>query len=229
MQVTDWSKEILLIDKPQGITSYDIIRNIKRLMREQGIIKLPKIGHGGTLDPMATGLMIIGIGKGTKKLNDYLKLDKTYEAEITLGIKTDTSDITGTVLESINDSEIKKLNLNDEKVKSVLDLLIGEQELPVSIYSALKREGKPLYEYAREGKSDQIEIPIRKMIVHKADFISFDPISNKIKVVFDVGSGTYIRSLAEEIGKRLGTIATLSGLRRTRIGEFEVKDADVLK
>lgn len=228
MQLADWDKEILLIDKPQGITSFDVIRRIKRAMKEQGVVKLPKIGHGGTLDPMATGLMIIGIGKGTKKLNDYLKLDKTYEAEITLGIRTDTSDLTGTVLESMENTEIAKLNLSEEKVKSVLDSFIGEQDLPVSIYSALKRGGKPLYEYAREGKSDQVEIPVRKMKVYKAEFISFDTNQNKIQAVFDVGSGTYVRSLAEEIGKRLGTVATLSELRRTKIGEFLVSGAEVI-
>ncbi|MEN9647398.1 MAG: tRNA pseudouridine synthase [Candidatus Parcubacteria bacterium] len=228
MQPSDWDKEILLIDKPEGITSFDVIRRIKRMMKDTGIVKLPKIGHGGTLDPMATGLMIIGIGKGTKKLNDYLKLDKTYEAEIALGIRTDTSDITGNILESISDTEIAKLNVNQEKVQEVLKSLEGEIELPVSVYSALKRSGKRLYEYAREGKIDQVEIPIRKMMVHKAVYISFDNNQNKIKAAFDVGSGTYIRSLAEEIGKRLGTVATLSALRRSKVGQFEIGDAKQL-
>jgi tRNA pseudouridine55 synthase len=217
-------QEILLIDKPAGITSYDVIRILQRKMGRL------KMGHAGTLDPMATGLMIIGIGAGTKKLNDYLKLPKTYEAEITLGVRTDTSDITGTVLEKYDlnsdDSELK-LVINEEKIKQVLISLIGKNDLPVSIYSALKKAGKPLYEYAREGKD--VEIPMRTMTVNRIEFISFNNTEYKIKAIFDVESGTYIRSLAEEIGKRLGTVATLSELRRTRIGEFYVKDAELLE
>lgn len=205
--------EVMLIDKPQGITSYDVIR---RLQKKYGRIKM---GHAGTLDPMATGLMIIGVGVGTKKLHEFLKLDKTYEAEITLGIRTDTSDIIGTVVE-----EKSVPQYTEEKIKEILNSMIGENELSVSVYSALKKDGKPLYTYAREGKG--VEIPIRKMKVYKADFISF--VQNKIKVTFDVASGTYIRSLAEEIGKRLGTVATLSGLRRIRIGDFSVLDAECI-
>jgi tRNA pseudouridine55 synthase len=204
-------EELFLIDKPQGITSYDVIR---RLQRKHGKLKM---GHAGTLDPMATGLMIIGVGAGTKKLNDYLKLDKTYDAEITLGIRTDTSDITGIILE-----EQPVPDLSEEQVKQIVASLVGTNDLPVSIYSALKKEGKPLYAYAREGK--EIEAPVRAMTVMKADFVSFD--GKKIKAIFDVASGTYIRSLAEEIGKRLGTVATLSALRRTRIGGFKVEDAE---
>ncbi len=203
-------QEILLIDKPAGITSFDVIR---RLQRKYGKLKM---GHAGTLDPMATGLMIIGVGAGTKKLNEFLKLDKTYEAEIMLGIRTDTSDITGNIVEEKSVPE----NLNEEKIKEIMASLIGKHTLPISIYSALKKDGKRLYEYAREGK--EIEAPMREMTIYNAQFISFDKNNNKIKAVFDVASGTYIRSLAEEIGKRLGTVATLSGLRRTKIGDFDI-------
>lgn len=205
-------QDILLIDKPKGITSYDVIRKLKPKYPGQ------KIGHAGTLDPMATGLMIIGVGSGTKKLNDFLKLGKRYEAEITLGIKTDTSDITGRIIEE----EIVP-ELDENKIKQSIESLIGENKLPISIYSALKKDGKPLYKYAREGK--EIEAPMRMMKVYKAEFISFDKNTLKIKAIFDVASGTYIRSLAEEIGERLGTVATLSELRRTRVGSFDILDS----
>ncbi len=221
MQASDLNKEILLVDKPKGITSYDVIRRLKRMMKESGLQKLPKIGHAGTLDPMATGLMIIGIGQGTKKLNEYLKLPKTYEAEITFGTKTDTGDITGTILE-----EKTVFHLDEEKIKNALTGMIGKLDLPVSIYSALKKDGKPLYQYAREGKAHEVEIPIRTMIIDKAELLSFDQDKNILKARFDVGSGTYIRSLTEELGKRLGTIATLSELRRTRIGEYTLEHAE---
>lgn len=214
----NFSENILIIDKPKGITSYDIIRRLKPKYPGQ------KIGHAGTLDPMATGLMIIGIGSGTKKLNEFLKLDKTYEAEVTLGIRTDTSDITGIILEKTSDDKLKKINITKEKVEEVLQSLVGENNFPVSIYSALKKEGKPLYEYAREGKD--VEAPVKLMKVYKVEFKSFNLNNKKITVIFDVGSGTYIRSLAEEIGKRLGTVATLSELRRTRVGEFKIEDAE---
>lgn len=206
-------REIMTIDKPKGITSYTVIRILKRKMGHL------KMGHAGTLDPMATGLMIIGVDKGTKKLNEYLKLSKTYEAEITLGIKTDTSDITGKILEEKN---VPKLS--EKEIKSALKATLGEHEFPVSIYSALKKDGKPLYKYAREGKT--IESPLRKMKINIAKLQSFD--GKVIRAVFDVESGTYIRSIAEEIGKKLGTVATLSNLRRTRIGDFNVVDAQII-
>jgi len=213
--------EIVLIDKPQNITSYDVIR---RLQKKYGKLKM---GHAGTLDPMATGLMIIGVEKGTKRLQEFLKLDKTYEAEITLGIKTDTSDITGAVIEKTEPAVLKGLHIDEEKVKDILESLTGIQSLPVSMYSALKKEGKPLYAYAREGK--EVEVPIRDMNIMNVEYISYDNNEYKIKAIFDVGSGTYIRSLAEELGKRLGTAATLSALRRTRIGNYNVKDAEILE
>jgi tRNA pseudouridine55 synthase len=179
------------------------------------------MGHAGTLDPMATGLMIIATDADTKKLSDFLGLPKTYEAEITLGIRTDTSDMDGKVIEE------KKvpLDLQKEQVVSVLQSLVGDTELPVSLYSALKRAGKPLYEYAREGK--MVEAPIRIMHVDSVAFDGFDGL--RIRAVFAVGSGTYIRSLAEEVGRRLGTVATLSALRRTNIGDFKLSDAEVLE
>jgi tRNA pseudouridine55 synthase len=205
---------IILIDKPKGITSFDVIR---RLRITRGIRKM---GHAGTLDPMATGLMIIATDSDTKKLSGFLGLPKTYEAEVTLGIRTDTSDMDGKMVEE----KTIPPDVTTERVRGVLGSLVGDVDLPVSVYSALKRAGKPLYEYAREGK--EVEAPIRTMHVDSVLFGGFDGL--KIKATFAVGSGTYIRSLAEEVGKRLGTVATLSALRRTVVGDFKVEDAEVL-
>lgn len=236
--------DILLLDKPKGVTSFDCIRILRKKLG------IRKMGHAGTLDPMATGLMIIGVGNETKKLGDYLKLPKTYEAEILLGIRTDTGDITGRVLEEFSilnsqfsiKSQIPRL-LN-ERIKSTLSGMEGKLELPVPAYSAIKRGGEALYKKARRGEA--FDSPIKTMEVQSIEClaVTFVPYSydrtyavegakgGKDKVVirvrFDVGSGTYIRSLAEEIGRRLGVPATLAGLRRTRIGEFRVEDAQNL-
>jgi len=204
---------ILLINKPKGITSFDVIRQLKKKL---GNVKM---GHAGTLDPNASGLMLIGINEGTKKLTKLVGLDKTYIAEILLGTKTDSGDITGKVIEEKPVPEI-----SEEKIKNVLESMIGDLILEVSLYSAMKRKGRPLYKYAREGK--EITKPKRVMTVYKADLKKCTPDTHIIEVEFLVGSGTYIRSLAEELGERLGTVATLQNLRRTRIGNFEIKDAE---
>jgi len=212
---------IILIDKPKGISSFDVIRRL-RSEYKSAVAMVPKMGHAGTLDPMATGLLIIGVGKETKRLSEMLKLSKVYEAEIRLGIETDSFDMDGEIVKSEPIEDLKnRLNLNTEKVKETLATFVGEQDLQVPVYSALKRDGKSLYEYAREGK--EIEAPIRRMKIYSADFIDFDGMN--IKARFKVGSGTYIRSIAQEMGHRLGTVATLSALRRTSIGEYTVEKA----
>lgn len=205
---------IILVDKPKGITSFDVIRRLRITHGKR------KMGHAGTLDPMATGLMIIATDADTKKLSEFLGLPKTYEAEITLGVRTDTSDMDGKIVEE----KAIPSSVTKEQVVRVLQSLVGDTDLPVSVYSALKRAGKPLYEYAREGK--EVEVPVRAMHVDSVIFDGFDGL--KVRATFAVGSGTYIRSLAEEVGKRLGTVATLSALRRTVIGGFSVANASKL-
>jgi tRNA pseudouridine55 synthase len=204
------SDDLILVDKPEGISSFDVIRWLRK---ELGI---KKMGHAGTLDPMATGLLIIGVGPGTKKLHELTGLPKVYEAEILLGMKTDTADVTGTVVET---KPVE--NISATHVRKVLESLIGELLLQVPLYSAIKQKGKPLYQYAREGKS--VTVPKSLMVVTEAKFLNFE--NGVIRVSFNVGSGTYIRSLAEEIGLRLGTVATLKSLRRTSIGQFKVEEA----
>lgn len=215
--------EIILIDKPSGITSFDVIRQLRK---KTGI---KKFGHAGTLDPMATGLMIIGVEGGTKKLTEYIKLDKEYEAEIRIGEQRTTGDLDGDILSSVS-----SVILDEAEIQHAVRELIGTQTLPVSAYSAIKKDGKPMYERAREAAKigDLVkDVPFRDMVVHDAEYLGIDEINLPeghrviVKVRFDVGSGTYIRSLAEEMGRRLGYPATLQSLRRTRIGNFLLKDA----
>ena len=201
---------ILLVDKPKGISSYQVIRILQKKLG------IKKMGHAGTLDPLATGLMLIGINEGTKKLTALLGLSKEYEAEILMGIKTDTADVDGKIIEEKQIPE-----LSDEQIQATLLSMVGTLELAVPIYSAIKRQGKPLYEYARAGQ--EVSIPIKPMKVLSAEYIKKE--NNSIFVNFNVGSGTYIRSLAEEFAKRLETIATIKNLRRISIGEYSVRDA----
>jgi len=220
------TEHILLIDKPSGITSFDCIRILRKKLG------IRKMGHAGTLDPMATGLMIIGVGDGTKKLQEFLKLDKTYEAEILLGVQTDTGDITGKVLKELG---IKNYELSEEKIKKVLQGMVAKLELPVPAYSAIKRGGEALYKKARRG--EVVDVPIKTMEIKAVEFLrsgKAQPCGRKVEPYptvsarFSVTSGTYIRSLAEEFGRRLGVPATLAALRRTRIGEFKIEDAQAL-
>lgn len=214
--------ELLLIDKPFGVTSYDVIRFLKREYREAGFPKI-KIGHAGTLDPRATGLLLVGVGKMTKELTSLIGKSKVYEAEILLGKQTTTDDLEGEII-----AEADASSLFDTEIREKVQTLVGEQDIAVPVYSAIKRDGKALYKYARKGQD--IETPIKTMLVHSADLKSVERKGSEIylKVVFDVGSGTYIRSLARELGARLGVPATLSALRRTSIGEYKVEDARVI-
>jgi len=214
-RIKETSDNLLLIDKPKGITSFDVIR---RLRKKLGIRKM---GHAGTLDPLATGLLLIGVEGGTKKLKDLIGLPKVYEAEILLGKKTTTGDLEGEVIES---KEVE--DLNEEGVARVLEEMIGDLQLPVPIYSAIKKEGKPLYKYARKG--EEVEIPIKTMKIYTMELLDTFSMDDMyvLSVRMEVGSGTYVRSVAEEIGSRLGFPATVKELRRTKVGEFDIKDAE---
>lgn len=215
--------ELLLIDKPKGITSMDVIR---RLRRQLGI---KKIGHAGTLDPLATGLMLVGVGRpGTKQLTDLIKLDKEYIAEVRIGESRTTGDLEGDVIE-----EKEVLELAAEQVEIALKNMLGELELPVSAYSAIKVDGVPMYKRARkaEKRGELVTgVPMRVMNVLQAELQDFFVEEGRavVTVRFEVGSGTYIRSLAEELGRKLGYPATLQNLRRTKVGKYNIKDALLL-
>ncbi len=208
---------IILIDKPKGISSFDCIR----VLRKKLAIK--KMGHAGTLDPEASGLMIIGVGNSTKDLEKYLKLDKSYQATILFGEKTDTGDSEGKILESVEVTSI-----DNGKLESEVATMVGKLDLPVPRFSAIKQGGEPLYKKARRG--DSFEVPFKEMIVRGARLVSFCTKGNRSVAVvdFEVSSGTYVRSLAEELGKRMGLPARLDDLRRTSIGDFKVEDAKKL-
>jgi tRNA pseudouridine55 synthase len=214
---------LLLIDKPLGITSFDVIRRLRR------ILNIKKMGHAGTLDPLATGLMIIGVGPGTKKLAELVKLDKEYVAEVRIGESRTTGDLEGEVIE-----EKKVSGLTRESVEEALRQMVGTLTLPVSAYSAIKVDGVPMYKRARQAQREGevvAEVPIREMIVSESELLDFEMVGDRAvaTVRFAVGSGTYIRSLAEELGRRLGYPATLQALRRTRVGEFMIAEAKTLE
>lgn len=179
-----------------------------------------KIGHAGTLDPMASGLVIVAVGDDTKKLSTFLKLDKSYEAVIQLGVRTDTGDITGTILET---KEVPNKSYDD--INRVLLGVVGTLDLHVPQYSAISVDGQRLYKKARRGET--FITPVKQMKIIGAELLGLEP--SYISASFKVGSGTYIRSLVEEIGRRLGTVATLSLLRRITVGEFCVGGSTYLE
>ncbi len=207
-------QKLFLIDKPKGVTSFWVI---KALRQKLGI---KKIGHAGTLDPLASGLMLVGVGTGTKALRDLIKLPKVYEAVVLLGIKTSTGDMEGEIMERKEVVEI-----SSEKVEEALKSLIGKIKLKVPAYSAIKVGGRRLYKLARNGKV--IDLPEREMEVLSAELKELKSKEGLYitKVILEVGSGTYIRSLAEELGRRLGLPATIGDLRRIQIGEYKIEDA----
>ncbi len=215
---------ILLIDKPRGISSFGALRIVRR------VLGIRKVGHAGTLDPLATGLLVVGVGKGTKALTGLLKLDKEYIADIRIGESRTTGDLEG----DVQAVRAVTSDFSLEKVTAELTAMLGTLTLPVSAYSAIKVDGVPMYRRARKAeKLGEVvaEVPIRMMRVDVAEYLSHEDVSVDgvpmvcVRVRFVVGSGTYIRSLAEELGKRLGYPACLSALRRTQVGDFTIAHA----
>ena len=205
---------VLPIYKQRGITSHDVVFKARK------ILKMKKIGHAGTLDPEVDGVLLLLLG-GATKVSDYaMDLGKSYRAEVCLGIKTTTEDLTGEVLEECNVSDI---DIN--KIKDVLQTLIGEIEQTPPIYSAVKVKGKKLYEYARAGKFD-VEIPSRKVNIYDVEFIEGSDYYKDNKFYFSIniscGKGTYVRTIATDIGKKLNLPSTMSKLTRTRSGKIEL-------
>lgn len=206
----------LLIDKPKNITSHDVIYKVRK------ITNVKKVGHAGTLDPNATGLLIVGIGReSTKKLHNMTTgFPKTYEAEITLGETRDTLDSEG-VITSQNKSVIPNLTQAEEAVKSFL----GKQQQVPPIHSAIKIGGRKAYDLARKGK--EFVLAGRDIEIKKIDIMQYH--YPKLILNVDVSAGTYIRSLARDIGEKLRCGAYLSNLRRTKVGEFSITNAVALE
>lgn len=211
---------LLLLDKSSGMTSNDALMRARRLFNAR------KAGHGGTLDPMASGLLPIAFGEATKFAADSLGADKTYLAELTFGITTDTGDAEGTVLEQ------RAVTISAEALAAAAASFVGEIDQVPPMYSALKRDGKPLYEYARAGQT--VERSARRITIHSIEVLEVEPVQGvaagepgSVRAVLRVAcsKGTYIRTLAEDIGARLGCGAHLSGLRRERVGSVSLDAA----
>lgn len=200
---------VLLLDKPEGISSAQALAKAKWLLNAE------KAGHTGTLDPFATGLLPLCFGEATKFASDLLDADKTYEATIRLGITTTTGDPEGEVLET------REVDVQRAQIESVLDEFRGPIDQIPPMYSALKRDGKPLYAYAREGKT--LEREARAVTIHELELVSFA--SPDIRIRVRCSKGTYIRVLGEDIGHALGTGAHLIALRRIGVGNLLIADA----
>lgn len=206
--------KVILIDKPLHWTSFDVVRKIRNS------IKIKKVGHAGTLDPLATGLLIVCTGKFTKKINEYMAAEKEYTGSFTLGAVTPTYD------KESDPQDFKSYeHITLQQIKNATVQFTGEIQQYPPVYSAIKKDGVALYELARRG--EEVELKARTIVIKEFEITeSAFPIVH-FRVV--CGTGTYIRSLAHDMGQVLGTGAYLSELRRTRIGEYNVSDGDTLE
>lgn len=206
--------DILLIDKPAHMTSFGVVARVRRRLSEKAGKKV-KVGHTGTLDPFATGLMILVVGKGTKRAGEFSKLDKVYEATITLGKVSSTGDPEGE-LTLINNEKP-----TEEAVREALQRFVGEIQQTPPIFSAIKIDGQRAYKLAREGK--EVEMPTRTVTIYDLELLHYT--YPEVKIRTHVSSGTYIRTLAQDVGEVLYTGAYCSELRRTKVGEYSVANA----
>lgn len=204
---------ILIINKPKQYTSHDVVAKVKKICGE-------KVGHTGTLDPMATGVLPLLLGQGTKLSKYLINHDKTYISTIQLGKKTDTLDSEGSILEErIVDGKL----LNKENVQRVLECQIGKQIQTPPIYSAIKVNGKKLYEYARKGV--EVEIPKREIEIYNIELLDINEKDKIIEFRVHCSKGTYIRTLCENIAEKLGTIGYMKELNRVQVGQFNLNQA----
>lgn len=204
---------IIVIDKPKGITSRDVVNNVCKSLNTK------KIGHTGTLDPIATGVLVLCVGKATKLVEVLTSNDKEYVATVKLGILTDTLDTDGKVLKK------QETFVDKNELLNILNSFVGTYNQSVPIYSAVKINGKKLYEYAREGI--EVKLPKRMVEIKNIELLEFSNDSYKFKV--NVSKGTYIRSLIKDINDKLGVIGVMSDLRRTRQGKFIIDDSYTLE
>lgn len=202
---------LLLVDKPKNWTSFDVVAKVRGILKQSGISK-PKVGHTGTLDPLATGLLVLTLGTYCKRAQEFSKLDKTYEVELTLGKTSTTDDGEGEI------TEVSTTAPSKEAITDVLHSFIGEIDQTPPAFSAIKVNGKRAYKMAREGK--EVKLEPRKVTIHSIDAITYD--YPKITFTTNVSSGTYIRSLARDVGEKLKTGAYMSDLRRTTVGTFNI-------
>ena len=208
--------QILLINKPLGWTSFDVVRKIKNLIRTKYSLKKIKVGHAGTLDPLASGLLIVCTGKFTKRISELQGQAKIYTGDITLGETTPSYD-----LETEVDATFETSHISEELIKKTTSQFTGKIDQKPPIFSALKRGGERLYEKARRGES--IEIEARKVSVHAFDITEIE--MPKLSFEIKCSKGTYIRSIAYDFGLALNSGAHLSKLCRTAIGDYQLADA----
>lgn len=211
-------ERVIFVDKPGGMTSFGVVARIRRVLSEAEGKKV-KVGHTGTLDPFATGLMILMAGAATKRAGEFSKLDKVYEAIIRLGATSSTGDPEGEITEV---TEVEALGR--DKLDKVLNEFIGEIWQTPPVFSAIKINGERAYKLARKGK--EIEMPRRVVRIYSIEIIDYTWPYLKVRV--HVGSGTYIRSLAEDVGRRLGVGAYVTELRRVKVGGYELSGVPLM-
>ena len=204
---------IIIVNKQKGCTSHDIVYKVKKLFNE-------KVGHTGTLDPMAEGVLPILIGKGTLLSKYLINHDKKYIVKLQLGIKTDTADSEGKI---IDEHQVNAELLNEENIIKVLKSFIGTQEQIPPIYSAIKVNGKKLYEYARKGQ--EVELRPRQIEIYDVNLIKYSVEDKQIEFEVFCGKGTYIRSLCEDIAEKFETVGYMKELKRTQVGDFKIEDS----
>ena len=245
----DLKNEILLIDKPAGMSSFGVVARVRRKLSEaagfvevrgkDGVLrrkrKKVKVGHTGTLDPFATGLLVILVGKGTKRANEFLKLDKEYIATMRLGYTSTTGDVEGEIRPFLDAEQATVSRAGSGKnvvrvperadVEKAVEKFVGETEQTVPSFSAVKINGERAYKLARAGK--EVEMPRRKIRVDEIEILNYK--WPELIIRCQVSSGTYIRALAEDIGKELGTGAYLTALRRTQVGGYRIEGAKKLE
>ena len=204
---------ILIVNKPEGITSQGVVSRVKKLLNEK------KVGHTGTLDPLATGVLPILIGNYTKLSKYLIEHDKTYRAVIKLGESSSTGDREGKIVYTKSIPE----DLDEEKIKLALDKFLGKKVQTPPMYSAIKINGKKLYEYARAG--EEVEIPKREIEIYNIYFIKFDNDKKEIEFEVECSKGTYIRTLCEDIAKELETVGYMYSLKRIVVDKFSINDS----
>lgn len=202
---------IILINKEKNCTSHDVVYKVKKLFNT-------KVGHTGTLDPNATGVLPLLLGNATKISKYLIEHDKIYEVRLKLGIKMDTADIEGNVIE-----EKAVPDLSEEKIKKVLKEFLGEQLQTPPIYSAIKVNGKKLYEYARSGQN--VEIKPRKIHIYEIELLKYNPAEAEVDFKVSCSKGTYIRSLCEDIAEKIGSVGYMKELNRIKVGRFNIEQA----
>ena len=206
-----------MIDKEKNMTSRDVVNKVSKILGTK------KIGHTGTLDPLATGVLVLCVGKATKLVDLITGYDKEYIAKVCLGTLTDTLDITGNIIKE------KETNITKEEIENALKSFIPGYEQEVPIYSAVKINGKKLYEYARNGET--VELPKRYIKINSIDLISdieYENGKTYFSFITNVSKGTYIRSLINDIGKKLNTYGTMVELRRTKQGNFKIEESSTI-